>query len=310
MQFSLYIRSLETYPAMLEATRYADELGLYGVFINDHFMGLGSDPREPYLEAFTAMTGIGVETKRIRVGQITLFNSMRNPAVLAKMISTLDNMTGGRYETIIGAGWNEPEYKGYDLMEQGRGMPEAGERVTRLKEAVQILRGLFDNECFRFEGKYWKLEDAYNLPQPIQRPMKISIGARQPRMISIAAKYGDGMNGSGNLDALRGYLKHLEPELKKNNRKIRDFYLTGFASFTVTKNEEEAETIYKKIAKEKSIENVRKNEFVGTTEDLIQKLRIAQDMGVKMMIVIPRANNVPEIKEYVTKLRDEVFQRL
>ena len=295
---------------MLEVARYAEELGLYGVFINDHFMGLGGDPKEPYIEAFTAMTGIGVETKRIRVGQITLFNSMRNPAVLAKMISTLDNMTGGRYETILGAGWNEPEYKGYDLMERGSGMPEAGERVTRLKEAVQILRGLFDNECFRYEGKYWKLDDAYNVPQPVQRPMRISVGARQPRMISIAAKYGDGMNGSGNLSAIRGYLKHLEPELEKNSRKMCDFYLSGFANVTITKTGEETEAIYKKMAKDKSIEDLRENEFVGTAENLIKKLREAQDLGVKMMIVMPRANKIPELRENVAKLRDEVFRRL
>jgi len=189
-------------------------------------------------------------------------------------------------------------------------MPEAGERVTRLKEAVQILRGLFDNECFSYEGKYWKLDDAYNVPQPIQRPMRISVGARQPRMISIAAKYGDGMNGSGNLYAIRGYLKHLEPELEKNNRKMRDFYLSGFANVTITKTGEEAEAIYKKITKDKSIEDVRGNEFVGTAEDLIEKFRVAQDMGVKMMIVIPRANKIPELKEYIAKLRDEVFHRL
>jgi alkanesulfonate monooxygenase SsuD/methylene tetrahydromethanopterin reductase-like flavin-dependent oxidoreductase (luciferase family) len=256
------------------------------------------------------MTGIGIETKRIRVGQITLFNSMRNPAVLAKMISTLDNMTGGRYETILGAGWNEPEYKGYDLMERGRGMPEAGERVTRLKEAVQILRGLFDNECFRYEGKYWKLDDAYNVPQPVQKPMRISIGARQPRMISIAAKYGDGMNGSGNLYAIQGYMKHLEPELEKNRRKISDFYLSGFSNVTITKSDEDSEAIYKKMAKDKPIEDLRKNEFVGTAENLIKKLREAEDLGVKMMIVIPRANKIPELKENVAKLRDEVFQRL
>ena len=222
MEFGLYIRGVMTYPAMLELAQYAEELGVFGVFINDHFEGLGGDRKEPYLESFTAMAGIGIETKKIRVGHITIFNSMRNPAVLAKMITTLDVMTGGRYETIIGAGWNEPEYLGYDLMGSGAGMPKAGERVSRLKEAIQIMRGMFDNEVFSFNGKYWELKEAVNVPQPIQRPMKISVGARQPRMISIAAKYADGMNGSGNLNSIKGYLKILEPELRRNGRKIED----------------------------------------------------------------------------------------
>ena len=310
MDFGLYIRPAGTYPAMLELARYAEELGLFGVFINDHFEGLSGDRKEPYLEAWTAMAGIGVETKKIRVGHITLFNSMRNPAVLAKMITTLDNMTGGRYETIIGAGWNEPEYKGYDLMGGGIGMPEAGERVTRLKETVQILRGMFDNEVFSYEGKYWTLKDAVNVPRTIQKPMRLSVGARQHRMISIAAKYADGMNGSGNMNAIKDYLKILEPELTKNSRKMRDFYLHGFTTVTPTKNEAETDALLQKIAKDKPVSEVAEDVFVGTPDVLVEKLRACRDLGMKMIIVIPRSGKLPEIKETCAVLRDEVFRRL
>lgn len=310
MDFGLYIRPAGTYPAMLELARYAEELGLFGVFINDHFEGLSGDRKEPYLEAWTAMAGIGVETKKIRIGHITLFNSMRNPAVLAKMITTLDNMTGGRYETIIGAGWNEPEYLGYDLMGGGIGIPEAGERVTRLKETVQILRGMFDNEVFSYEGKYWMLKDAVNVPRTVQRPMRLSVGARQHRMISIAAKYADGMNGSGNMNAIKDYLKILEPELTKNSRKMRDFYLHGFTTVTPTKNEAETDALLQKIAKDKPVSEVAEDVFVGTPDVLVEKLRACRDLGMKMIIVIPRSGKLPEIKETCAVLRDEVFRRL
>ena len=302
MEFSLYIRPVGTYPAMLELSRYAEELGLFGVFMNDHIEGLSGDRKESYLEAFTALAGIGVETRKIRVGHITLFNSMRNPA--------LDVMTGGRYETILGAGWNEPEYLGYDLMGGGVGMPEAGERVTRLKEAAQILRGMFDNEVFSFDGKYWKLKEAVNVPAPVKKPMRLSIGARQPRMISIAAKYADGMNGSGNMNAIKGYLKILEPELEKNGRKMREFYLHGFTTITPTKTNAETETLLKKIAKDKPVKEVADDLFVGTPDILVEKLRICSDLGLKMMIVIPRSSKLGEIKETCAILRDEVFCRL
>jgi alkanesulfonate monooxygenase SsuD/methylene tetrahydromethanopterin reductase-like flavin-dependent oxidoreductase (luciferase family) len=310
MDFGLYLRPAGTYSAMLELAKYAEELGFYGAFLNDHFEGLSGDRKEYYLEAWTAIAGIGIETRKIRVGHITLFNSMRNPAVLAKMITTLDNMTGGRYETIIGAGWNEPEYLGYDLMGGGTGLPKAGERVTRLKEAVQILRGMFDNEIFSYEGKYWTLKDAVNVPGTIQKPMRLSVGARQHRMISIAAKYADGMNGSGNMNAIKGYLKILEPDLEKNSRKMRDFYLHGFTTITPTKNKAETETILKKIAKDKPVSEVANDVFVGTPDVLIEKLRSCSDFGMKMMIVIPRGGNIPEIKETCTVLRDKVFNRL
>ncbi len=310
MDFGLYIRPAGTYPAMVELARYAEELGLFGVFLNDHFEGLGGDRREPTLEAWTAMAGIGAETRRIRVGHITLFNSMRNPAVLAKMITTLDVMTGGRYETIIGAGWNEPEYLGYDLMGKGGGMPSAGERVTRLKETTQILRGMFDNEVFSFEGKYWTLKDAMNIPAPVQRPMRLSVGARQGRMISIAARYADGMNGSGNMNAIKGYMKLLEPELEKNGRKMSDFYLHGFATITPTKSRAETDELLKKIAKDRPVKEVAEDVFVGTPDALVEKLRAVEDLGMKMMIVIPRSGSLPEVKESCAVLRDEVFGRL
>jgi len=310
MDFGLYIRPAGTYPAMLELARYAEELGLFGVFLNDHFEGLSGDRKEPYIEAWTAMTGIGSVTKKIRVGHITLFNSMRNPAVLAKMITTLDVITGGRYETIIGAGWNEPEYLGYDLMEKGAGIPEAGERVTRLKETVQILRGMFDNEVFSFEGRYWILKEAVNVPRTVQRPMRLSIGARQRRMISIAAKYADGMNGSGNMNAIKGFLKILEPELEKNGRKMRDFYLHGFTTITPTKTNAETDELLKTIAKDKPESEVASDVFVGTPEVLVEKLRACKDLGLKMMIVIPRSSDVQEIKGNCAILRDEVFRQL
>ena len=310
MEFGLYIRPVGTYPEMLELARYAEELGLFGVFLNDHFEGLSGDRKEPYLESWTVMAGIGSVTKKVRVGHITLFNSMRNPALLAKMITTLDVMTGGRYETIIGAGWNEPEYLGYDLIGKGLGMPKAGERVTRLKEAVQILRGMFDNEVFSFEGRYWKLKDAVNVPRTVQRPMRLSVGARQRRMVSIAAKYADGMNGSGNMKAIKDYVKILEPELEKDGRKMRDFFLHGFTTITPTKAKAETDELLKKIAKDKPVSEVASDVFVGTPEVLVEKLRTCRDLGLKMMIVIPRSSDVREIKCTCEILRDEVFCQL
>ncbi len=94
------------------------------------------------------------------------------------------------------------------------------------------------------EGKYWTLKDAVNVPGTVQKPMRLSVGARQRRMISIAAKYADGMNGSGNMNAIKGYLKILEPDLEKNSRKMRDFYLHGFTTITPTKNKAETDELF------------------------------------------------------------------
>ncbi|MBC8498726.1 LLM class flavin-dependent oxidoreductase [Candidatus Bathyarchaeota archaeon] len=314
MEFGYYIRPADTYEGMVEMARYADELGLFGVFLNDHVHSMRQDGMGPYLEAWTAMAGIGVQTKRIRLGHIVLFNSLRNPAFLAKSVSTLDRMSGGRYELLIGAGWNEPEYLGYDLMERGRGMPSAGERADRFKETLQILRGMFDNDVFSYEGKYWTLRDAINLPLPVQRPMRISVGADKPRMIRIAAKYADGLNNGGGLDSLGKIRELLVPALERNGKRLEDYYFSGFAAqVTVNESDEEYESMAKRIAErsKRSVEDVKGDVFSGTSEALVEKFRKAEDLGVKMMVVYIRpASTIEEMKEELSRFNDEVIKEI
>jgi alkanesulfonate monooxygenase SsuD/methylene tetrahydromethanopterin reductase-like flavin-dependent oxidoreductase (luciferase family) len=320
MEFGYFLRPGDTYEGMLELARHAEELGLWGAFLNDHAVPLFGDKTQPFLESWTALTGIGIQTKRLRIGHITLMNSMRNPAMLAKMIATLDNMTGGRYETILGTGWMRQEYEGYDLMGRGRGVPSPRERVNRLKETVQILRGMLDNEVFSFEGKYWKLRDAINVPQPVQENIRVSIGARKPRMFRIAAKYCDGVNIQGNLVTIREALKMLVPALERNGKHLDDFFVSGFEhTLAMAKNDEEYDALANRIATRgafgtggpTTVENVKENVFVGTPEALVEKMRRVQDLGVKLMIVYVRpASNIEESKEMLSYFKDTVIDRM
>jgi len=314
MEFGYYLRPASTFEGMVEIAQHADMLGLQGVYLNDHVHGMREHGMEPYLESWTALSGIGVLTKKVRLGHVVLFNSLRNPAFLAKSSTTLDIMTGGRFELLIGAGWNEPEYKGYDLMERGRGMPSPKERVDRLKESLHILRGMFENEVFSYEGKYWKLEKAINKPKPIQNHMRISVGATKPRMIKITAKYADGINTGGGLKAIKKLIDQLEPELVRNNKKLSDFYVSGFASqTTLTDSLSEYENIVKRIAErsKRNPEEVKADIFAGTSEVLVDKFRQAEDLGVKMMIVYVRSErNIQAMKEKLSKFRDEVIKQL
>ncbi|MFX1286782.1 MAG: LLM class flavin-dependent oxidoreductase [Promethearchaeota archaeon] len=313
MKFGVYIRAGTTYSGMLELAKQAEKLDYFGVFLNDHVHGFANKGKEPYLEAWTAMTGIGVQTKKIRLGHSVLFNSLRNPAFLAKSIATLDQMTNGRYELLIGAGWNKPEYEGYDLMEKGRGMPSAKERVDRFEEALQILRGMLHNETFSYEGKYWKLNNAINIPQPIQNPFRISVGADKPRMIKITAKYADGFNIPRNLKLLKEKIELLEPELEKNNKRLSDFFISGFSAIHIAKNNEEYDMIIKALVTKgkKPKEELKQYGFIGTPEILVNKLRQATDLGVKMMVSDLRPmNNVSEMKDKLVSFKDEVISNL
>ncbi len=312
MRFGVYIRSAETYDKMLELARAAEELDYYGVFLNDHVHGL-PDGSEPILEAWTAMTGIGVQTSRIRLGHITLFNSLRNPAYLAKSATALDVMTGGRYELILGAGWNEPEYLGYDLMEKGRSIPSAGERVNRLKESVEILKGMLHNEVFSYEGRYWTLREAVNIPQPVQKPFRVSVGARQPRLINIAARYADGINASGNLKNVDRILGHYHAALERQGKSVDDVYISGFApSVYLMKDDEEYEaTLRRWTQRGTDPAEARTHDFIGTPEALVEKWRRAMDLGMKMSVIIVRpSSTVQENVEMLARFRDEVATQL
>ena len=312
MEFGVFIRSGQTYQAMLELSQHSEELGYSHVFINDHVHGFADKGKEPYLEAWTVMSGIGVQTSKIKIGQIVLFNSLRNPAYLAKSIATLDNMTNGRYEIMIGAGWNKPEYEGYDLMEKGRGMPSAKERVDRFEESLYILRGLLNNEEFSYKGKFWNLKNAINIPQPV-KPLRISVGASKPRMIRITAKLADGLNLGSGLFGFKKGLEILTPALEKNNKSINDYYCSSFSTLKIVKNNEEYEKEVKIQAEKskKSVEEIKESSFIGPVEIIVDKLRKAEKLGIKLLIFSPQpATTQDERISLLNQIKDEIISEL
>ena len=313
MDFGVFIRGAVTYDKMLELSLGAEELDYYGVFLNDHVNGFADGGKEPYLEAWTAITALGVHTSKIKVGHITLFNSVRNPAYLAKSATALDVMTKGRFELILGAGWAEQEYLGYDLMEKGRGMPSAAQRVTRLKEAVQIMRGMFDNPVFSYEGRYWKLKEAINVPRPVTKHMKISVGARQPRIIRIAAKYADGINSSGNLANIERIMGIYHTAIEKYGKTIDDVFIHGFAPSVWLFDTQKAYDSYlqKQKADGKDAKSISENDFVGTPEVLIEKWRKAMDLGMTMSVInVKPFADIPSNIEMLAKFKDEGASQL
>lgn len=287
MKFGVYLRKEHTYPKMLKLAKKADDLGYFGGFLNDHVIGFADNGKEYYLEAWTAMTGIGMATKQLRVGQIVLFNSLRNPAYLAKSIATLDQMTNGRYELLIGAGWNEREYWGYDLMEKGRGMPSAKERVDRFEESVQILNLMLKQEETDFEGNYWKLKGAINIPQPVQKPMRLSVGCKGTRMMTITAKHADGINIGGTYlpDAFDYIDKFENIVMDKTPNTLDKYFISGFGGIKITNNKKNIRnSIIDMKDEELSYEDVKDNYLIGTPETIISNLSRLKDRGMDAFI--------------------------
>jgi alkanesulfonate monooxygenase SsuD/methylene tetrahydromethanopterin reductase-like flavin-dependent oxidoreductase (luciferase family) len=317
MKFGYFLRPGITYEGMVDLAQHAEELGLHGAYLNDHVLGLFREEKMPFLEAMTTLAAVGVQTKKIRLGHITIFNGLRNPAYLAKTISTLDNLFKGRYDTILGAGWMKKEYEGYDLTGNGKGVPPGWKRADLLIETIKIIKGMTQSPEFSYKSKYWKLDEAYNYPLSLQQPMPVIVGGSKPRTVRAAVKYADGVNalcvGRG-LGALRDVKYLLDSALDKYDKSQDEFGFSGFDHMVWHYGSTEE---YEKGARDtaerfrRPVETVNQDLFMGTTEVLIEKFRKAEDMGVDTMIIFVRpTGDVKLAKENLSRFRDEVISQL
>ena len=140
------------------------------------------------LEGWLTLAAIARETSRVRLGTLVTGVTYRNPALLAKQVTTLDTISGGRAILGIGAAWNDVEHEGY-----GFDFPSVGERMDRLEEALAIITSMFNEDRPTFEGRHYRIERALNVPRPIEPggpPILVGGGGEQ-RTLRIAAKYAD-----------------------------------------------------------------------------------------------------------------------
>jgi F420-dependent oxidoreductase-like protein len=180
-----------SYADVLGIAREAETAGFRALWVSDHLF-LGADAvATDCLEAWTLLAALAVDTKKIRLGPMVTAQSYRNPALLAKIAAGVDQMSGGRVEFGVGAGWKEVEYKAY-----GYEFPDAPTRVTQLVETLEICTQLWTKDKATYRGKHYRIEDAVSSPKPVQKPFPIWIGGTKPRVMRIAAKYAHAFNMS------------------------------------------------------------------------------------------------------------------
>jgi len=172
--------------------RTADSLGFDSIYAYDHLIPFSiNDIEKNIFECFTILSAIAAITSRIKIAQIVTCNSYRNPALLAKMISTLDVISKGRIELGIGAGWYDKEYTAY-----GYEFSSDMVRINQLDESLIIIRDMWTKKRASFEGRYYKVKDAICNPKPIQKPHPtIMIGGSGERyLLKVVAKHADRYN--------------------------------------------------------------------------------------------------------------------
>lgn len=180
-----------TMDEMRTAWRRFDEAGMDWISVWDHLYE--APPAGGTVDHFEAVATLGAlcaETKQARIGCLVFCVLYRNPSLLAKMASTLDHISGGRFELGLGAGWHDQEAAAY-----GYDFPSVGQRLDMLEEAAPLIRSMLTEDRTTYEGQHFRTADASNRPAPVQARLPIWIGGRgEKRTLPMAARYADGWN--------------------------------------------------------------------------------------------------------------------
>lgn len=277
---------VEAYETMTRVAQTAEELNFDSIWLFDHFHTVPVPTQEPTFECWTSTAALARDTKRIRIGQMVTCNSYRNPALLAKIASTVDVLSHGRLDFGIGAGWYEHEYNAY-----GYEFPDAPTRLRQLREALQIILKMWTEEEAHFEGKYYQVRGAINQPKGVQKPhIPIVIGGSGEKVtLKLVAQYGDACN-IGHLtpeDTARKFdiiRKHCEDVGRDYNAIRRTMLLNCAIAETPEKAHQIAEQGYygRNIG---GLENLSTRALVGTPDTIRKRLAEYEQAGVQEMIL-------------------------
>lgn len=213
LQFSGYsfpgVPDDKLFKHVADAARAAEAAGFDSLWTMDHLHQIATvgSQDEPILEAYTTTAALAAITSVARLGVLVSACGFRNPAVLAKMVTTIDIISGGRAILGIGAGWHEEEYRAYGL-----DFPSPGKRLAELAEAVQICRAMFTEYAPRFSGTYHSIDEPLNMPRPINPdgPPILIGGGGERVLIPMIARLGDACNFFGGPATVRHKIEVLE----------------------------------------------------------------------------------------------------
>jgi F420-dependent oxidoreductase-like protein len=193
MRVELMIEGQEdvSWPQWVALARACEQHGVGTLFRSDHYLSVEGHDERGSLETWTTLAGLAAVTSRLRLGVLVSPATFRHPSVLAKTVTAIDHISGGRVELGLGAGWNEAEHTAY-----GFEFPPLGVRMEMLEEQLAVVRGHWADGPFSLDGKHYRLASVNALPKPVQRPHPPLIlgGGAKPRTARMAAQFADEYN--------------------------------------------------------------------------------------------------------------------
>ena len=273
---------VEAYEAMTQVAQEAEGLGFHSIWLYDHFHTVPIPTQEKTFECWISTAALARDTKRVRVGQIVTCNSYRNPALLAKMASTVDVLSHGRLNLGIGAGWYEHEYLAY-----GYPFPDTRERLRRLGEAIQVILAMWTQDEATFEGTYYQVKGAINQPKGVQKPhIPLLIGGGGEKVtLRLVAQYGDACNIGGDIETIKhklAVLKHHCEELGRDYESIRRTILIDHCAIAETEEAALAKLTPRQL---NNLEELRQTQLIGTPTMIRKRLAEYEEAGIQEIII-------------------------
>lgn len=258
---------------MLSLWQEVDTLGFDSAWVFDHFLPIFSDPTGPCLEGWTALSALAMVTKQVQLGVMVTGNTYRHPAVLAKMATTVDIISGGRLILGIGAGWFELEHQTF-----GIAFPKVTERLKMLDETLEIVKRLWTEERVNFTGRYYQLKEALLNPRPVQRPHPlILVGASGEQVaLGIVARRADVWNSFGSPEVFARKIAVLTEHCRRIGRDPDTIEKSVLLQLTLTDDQE---------TKRKTRENESWGMLVGNSDDVRQQIERYVAVGVTHIII-------------------------
>ena len=269
---------------LLDTWRHIDATGWDAACVTDHFMPNTKDRVGDTLECWTALAALAAETRRMRVGTIVSGNTYRHPAVLAKMATNIDIISGGRLICGMGAGWQENEHTAY-------GIPfyTVGERLARLDEACQMLKLLWTQPKTTWKGKYYALDDAPHDPKPVQKPHpELMVGGGGEKVtLKIAAKHADHWNTWGGPRILGAKNAILDAHCATVGRDPKKILRSAVMPIVISDDKAEVEKVRQLAMKRMGFDEAKAQDTilggsVAQVQDTLGKLR---ESGVGLLFV-------------------------
>ncbi|MDC2957066.1 LLM class F420-dependent oxidoreductase [Streptomyces gilvifuscus] len=258
-----------TYDTLLTVAKATEDLGFDAFFRSDHYLRMGDGDGLPGpTDAWITLAGLARETRRIRLGTLMTAATFRLPGVLAIQVAQVDQMSGGRVELGIGAGWFEQEHKAY-------GIPFPKEKFSRLEEQLAVVTGLWQTkpgDTFDFHGTHYDLTDSPALPKPAQGKIPVLIGGHGPtRTPRLAARYADEFNMPfASVEDSERQFARVRAAAEEAGRQGDDLVYSNALVVCVGKDDQEVARRAAAIGRE--VDELKANGLAGTPSEVVDKI--------------------------------------